>query len=147
MRLTLDANIIVRAAIRPAGPAGAVLELATRPGNRFVLSQAILDEVRRVLGYERIRKLSGFTPQEEDDFVSSLAELAEVIAVEDVPSVCSDPDDDVVVATAVAGGSDVLCTLDRHLRHPLVVAYCATHSIRVLTDLEVLTVLRKPKED
>ena len=53
-----------------------------------------------------------------------------------------DPQDNPVVATAVAGQAEVLCTRDHHLLHPDVVAYCAQHKIQVLGDLELLRQLR-----
>ena len=111
MRITVDANILVRAAIRPSGPAGAVFEIGALPDHRLVLSRPMLTELRRVLGYERIRRLSGITPDEAEEFVTFLFTLAEIVEIHDIPAVCSDPDDDIVVATAVAGHADVLCTL------------------------------------
>ncbi|MFN0052293.1 MAG: hypothetical protein ACKV0T_08875 [Planctomycetales bacterium] len=62
-------------------------------------------------------------------------------ATDDV--VPSDPDDGPMVATAVAGQADVLCRWDRHLRHPSVRSYCETRGIRILTDVELLAVLRE----
>lgn len=56
--------------------------------------------------------------------------------------VSADPDDDPIVATAVAGQAEVLCTRDRHLRTPAVRAYCSGQGIQVFTDLELLPLLR-----
>jgi predicted nucleic acid-binding protein len=53
-----------------------------------------------------------------------------------------DPNDDPIVATAVIAQAQVLSTLDRHLRSPSVVNYCAVRGIEVLTDLELLSHLR-----
>jgi predicted nucleic acid-binding protein len=58
------------------------------------------------------------------------------------PVVSRDPDDDAVVATAVFGRADVLCTLDRHLLEPEVVAYCLARNISVLTDQQLRDRLR-----
>ena len=53
----------------------------------------------------------------------------------------SDPDDDPVVYTAVDGQADVLCTLDRDLFQPSVVAFCGEKHIAVVTDVELLRIL------
>jgi hypothetical protein len=56
--------------------------------------------------------------------------------------VTADPDDDPIIAAAIAGQAEVLCTLDRHLHQPGVVAYLAAHGVRVLSDIELLQLLR-----
>jgi len=135
MRTTPDTNILVRAAVSPFGPAGQVLDRSTLSPHALILSTQILDEVRRVLQYDRVRQLARISDEEREEWI------ALVTPTEIVP-VCQDPDDDVVVATAIMGRADVVCTLDRHLRSPLVQAYCATFQIRVLTDVELLAELR-----
>lgn len=69
--------------------------------------------------------------------------------VVDVPAPLSfqvqhDPGDDPIVAAAVYGRVDVLCTLDRHLRRFEVATYCGQFNIRILTDVELLAELRVP---
>jgi predicted nucleic acid-binding protein len=53
-----------------------------------------------------------------------------------------DPKDDAVVLTAIAGQADVICTLDKHLKHPDVTSMCSQHGIRVMSDIELLAELR-----
>ena len=143
MRATCDTNILVRAAVRPAGPARAVFIELLSDDHLLLLSEHIIVEVARVLRYERVRKQADLTDEQIDAFVAELRELAEVVTVPDEPTaVVSDPDDNMVVATAVAGQAEVICSRDRHIRHPLVQAYCATFGIRVLTDVELLRELR-----
>jgi putative PIN family toxin of toxin-antitoxin system len=142
MRITTDSNILVRAAVRPLGPAGQVLDRSSLPPHALVLSMPILDEVRRVLQYERIRQLAGISDEEREEWIALVAAVSDVISPTEIVPVCQDPDDDLVIATAVAGRSNVVCTLDRHLRAPLVQAYCATFHIRILTDVELLAELR-----
>ena len=44
--------------------------------------------------------------------------------------------------TRVDGQAEILCTRDRHLHSPTVRTYCSNHGIQVLTDIEVLQILR-----
>lgn len=53
-----------------------------------------------------------------------------------------DPQDDSIVATAIAAGAEVICTLDRDLHHESVVLYCNRHKIEIVTDIELLHRLR-----
>lgn len=50
-------------------------------------------------------------------------------------------------ATAVMGQAEIICTRDRHFGHPDVQAYCAARGIRIMTDLELLKLLRKPEAE
>lgn len=123
MRATCDTNILARAAVRPAGPARAVLTELVSEQHVLVLSEHIVSELARVLRYERVRIQAELTDAEIDSFVNDVRELAELVAVPDpVPRATSDPDDDIVVATAVDGGAEVICTRDRHIRHRRLIA-------------------------
>jgi predicted nucleic acid-binding protein len=78
-----------------------------------------------------------------ESFLVDLRRTAEVIIPEPVPApVTNDPDDDAIVALAVAGSASILCTRDRHLTSPEVVAFCRSLGIEVVSDLELLTHLR-----
>lgn len=143
MRIICDTNVLARAAVRPLGPARAVFTAALTPPHGLLLCEPMLVELSRVLGYERVRTQAKLADDEIASFINDLREAAEVIVLPaEIPKVASDPDDDVVLAAAVAGNCDVLCTRDRHLRHRVVQAYCATFGIRVLTDAELMAELR-----
>ena len=139
MRLTLDSNILVRAVTSPQGPAlrlpDMLLGLHTLVSSRF-----ILDEVERVLLYQRIQARYQIAPAEAAQFVGRLAEAAHLIEpVITLPIVVADPNDGPVLYTAADGKADVLCTLNtRHFTSPQVPALCAARSIRTMTDVEVL---------
>ncbi len=59
--------------------------------------------------------------------------------------VFANPDDDQILATAIAASADVLCTLDRHLRTPTVVSHCQQKGIAILGDFELLQRLKSPR--
>jgi len=144
MRIVLDTNVLVRAAISSTSPARELLQLVTAELHVLIVSSFLLTEVLRVLGYPRIRTRTTITDEDAGQFVDDLQRVAEIIEV-DVPEtpLSTDPDDDPVVALAVAGRAEVLCTLDRHFRQPAVAAYCSQHGVRVLSDVELLGELRK----
>jgi uncharacterized protein len=144
MRVVLDTNILTRASYSVTGPAAELLDHLKQPEHVLVLSSFILDELDRVLRYPRVRKLHGFDDTEIDEFVRDVADAALVVQVASPSTgiVSHDPDDDPVVATAVDGNADVLCTRDRHLHHADVVDYCRQEGIEVLDDVELLNRLR-----
>lgn len=145
MRVVLDTNVLARSAYSLAGPAAGVLERLSKPGHTLVASPFLLEELGRVLRYPRLQRLHGLTDIEINRFVADVA--AACLLVEPASSmakgvVASDPDDDPIVATAITGNADVLCTLDKHLHQPEVVEYCMNYGIRVMRDVELLALLR-----
>lgn len=144
MRVLLDTNVLVRATGESTGPARALLLRLAVPPHVIVTSAFLLTELRRVLTYPRVLRIHGLTDTALQQYVEDVAACAELV---DVPTsiarhVLHDPDDDPVVACAVYGRADVLCTLDRHLSCRDVRAYCAQFKIRVLTDAELVDELR-----
>ncbi len=83
MRATCDTNVLARAAVRPTGPARAVLTELVSEQHVLVLSEHIVSELARVLRYERVRSQAELTDAEIDSFVNDVRELAEVVAVPD----------------------------------------------------------------
>ncbi len=144
MRVLLDTNVLVRATGKASGPARAVFLRLLDPPHAIIASNFLLDELRRVLNYPRVQRVHGLTPDEVEQYIRDVEAGAEVV---DVPvplpfQVQHDPDDDPIVAAAVFGRIDFLCTRDRHLRRNEVVAYCGQFNVRVLDDVELLAELR-----
>jgi predicted nucleic acid-binding protein len=109
----------------------------------------LLAELSEVLGYEWVRRVNQRSDLDIEEFVGSVEGGAVLVPLPNpVPRVVpGDPDDDPVVATAVAGRADVICTLDRHLYQPEVRAYCRERMIEIMGDAELLARLRKREED
>ena len=144
MRIVLDTNILTRAVTGPSGPAAAVLRAIISP-HLLVISPFLLSELTRVLGYERIRPMHGMDDAGIAHYVHQIQEqslMVDPAGAAMAVSVLHDPQDDPILATALAGHVDVLCTLDRHFRHPDVLTLCTAHALRILSDLELLTELR-----
>ena len=149
MRIVLDTNVLARTAFNPEGPASIVLQLSTASPHELLLSDRLLQELHRVLSYERLRPRHGFSDAEIDEYVQRLHDMAEMVEAvgPDSSVVPHDPDDDHVITLAVAGQVDVICTLDKHLLHPDVQAYCAQHNILIMSDVELLALLRQEDAD
>ena len=126
MRITLDANILVRAAASPQGPALRLLDIVLST-HTLVLSRFILDEVERVLLYPRLQARYRIAASEAASFAGNLADVAEMVEPVIVgPVVLSDPADDAVLYTAADGKADVLCTRNlRHFDSPQARNFCA----------------------
>jgi putative PIN family toxin of toxin-antitoxin system len=144
MRITADTAILVRMNARATGPAKELLDTIQNCGAVLVLSRFLLLEAERVLKYPRMQAvyhLDDTAIRQPIEYLESFAEL--VIPAEGRPIVLRDPDDNPVIYTALAGGADVICTVDRHFYDPDVLAFCARHGIQTMTDIQLLHALRQ----
>jgi putative PIN family toxin of toxin-antitoxin system len=113
MRVVLDSNVLARAASGPPSPAAELLKLCLVSPRLLCVSPFLISELSRVLRYARVRALHGMTDEAIDRYLQDLqsASLMVELSLEPVRVVTSDPDDDPIVATAVASSAVVLCTL------------------------------------
>jgi putative PIN family toxin of toxin-antitoxin system len=145
MRVVLDTNIVVRFVYSPSGFILALVRLLQPPQHELITSVTLVEEAADVLGRPRLRARH----QMDDAAIRTALDrlYAGFRAPMTLPSsatrlVPHDPKDDAVILTAQSGHAEVICTLDKHLHHPDVKAYCSQRGIRVLTDIELLAELR-----
>jgi putative PIN family toxin of toxin-antitoxin system len=113
-RALCDTNVLVSAFIA-GGPPSRVIEAAVDGRIELVLADPVLDELQRVLTVKL-----GFASQRVEDLVAFLVDLAGArvgVPVETPPAITGDPDDDVVLACALAADAQILVSGDR--RHLL----------------------------
>ena len=60
MRAVLDSNVLARAMYSLGGPAEEVVRRLTVPPHVIIVSEFLLNELRRVLRYPRLRQVHGF---------------------------------------------------------------------------------------
>lgn len=111
LRLVLDTNIVVSAALKPDGLQRTVLLLAmTRPA-RLHVSAAILSEYRIVLSRPEFKIRKGLRQQ----FLQRIEDRSHVVIPSRQIHVTSDPDDNAFLECAEAARADYLVT--GNLRH------------------------------
>ncbi len=116
MKAVLDVGQFVSATINPYGHPAQILTAWRNGGFTLVTSFPILEDLRRVLFYPRIRKRHGLSDQEIALFVDSLAHAAQLTAgTLEVDAVADDPADNKILACAVEGQVDYVVASDVHL--------------------------------
>jgi uncharacterized protein len=146
VRIVLDTNILVRANPRasPQGLARELLLTTVSSPNTLILSPAIMTEVRRVLAYPHVQARWPLTQEAIEQYLAFLVAAGIVVESPSTPlNVVSDPDDDPILQTAIAGRADVLCTRDEAFRHEVVEIFCRAHGIRILDDITLIQELRR----
>jgi putative PIN family toxin of toxin-antitoxin system len=114
VRAVLDANVLVSAAISPAGPPRQILSAWLKERFELIASPALLEELVDVLARPKFRRF--ITTSVAAEFIDGLATDAIVVAdPPEPPEVSPDPDDDYLIALARVAGADYLISGDRHL--------------------------------
>lgn len=110
-----------------------------------VLSAALFSELADVLRRPRLQAALGLTDEHAERFLRALEGAADFVDTSGIPPVEIPhvPKDVDVVLTAIAGQAEVICTRDRHLMQPQVIALCKTRGIRVMSDIDLLLALRQ----
>jgi putative PIN family toxin of toxin-antitoxin system len=135
VRIVLDTNILIRAnpTVAPRGLARELLVTVLSGPHVLVLSEAILDEVNHVMTYPRVQARWPLSTEAIQRYASFLRETGALIELPATfPAVVSDPDDDLVLQTAIVGKAEVLCSRDTHFEGEKVEQACAAHGLRIL---------------
>ena len=106
LRLVLDANILVSAALRPDGLQRTVLLLAMTKPARLYVTKAILAEYREVLARPEFKISRGLQQQ----FLQLIKNHAKVVTPARALQVASDSDDNKFLECADAARADYLIT-------------------------------------
>jgi uncharacterized protein len=129
MRVVIDTKVLVSAFLSPDGIPAEIMRRLQRDAFEFLVSEPILAEYRRALGYPKVQARHGLDNFALHGVIESLRVLAELI---DPPTgvevVDNDPDDNKFLACAVGGSADYIISGDR-----AVLAVGEYRGIRVLS--------------
>jgi putative PIN family toxin of toxin-antitoxin system len=115
IRAVFDTNVLVSYLLTHRPPVAALIDRhLAQEDFLLVTAPELLEELERVLRYPRLQRY--YTHSERTRFVALLMTLSEVVELPaSIPRICRDPDDDRVIACAVAGKADVIVTGDHDL--------------------------------
>ena len=113
----VDASVLVSAFLFPGSVPGRVLTLAADGGFTMWLSPILIEETRRSLLNARLRASYGHDEAAVLAYGVRLARIGTVLSgpLPDIGAVCRDPNDDHVIAAAVAGDAAFIVTGDKDL--------------------------------
>lgn len=109
LRLVLDTNVIVSAALKPEGVARTVVLLASSKPAHWYVSDAIMSEYFEVLKRPELRVRKSLRQQ----YLQLIKNHAHLIIPSRLPIVTPDPDDNIFLECADAARADYLVTGNR----------------------------------
>jgi putative PIN family toxin of toxin-antitoxin system len=143
MKILLDTNLLVRAAISPQGSAREILRfIEASERHVLVVFPYLFSELADVLRRDRIRARFPLTEEDLRSFCDHLAAVGEEVSPKALGPVIDDPKDQAVIEAAVCGEVDVLCTSDHHFYKDPVIVFCAGYGIQIMNDVDLLRLLR-----
>lgn len=116
MRAVVDTNVWVSALLTNHGPPAQVRAALGAGKFTLVTSEPLLAEFTEVLSRPRLLRKYALAHTDVDELVDLLRTRAEIVAVQGDLRLCRDPDDDVVIETAIVGRAQALVTRDDDLK-------------------------------
>lgn len=132
-RLVLDTNVVI-AALLWSGPPRQLLQAAIDGQIEVFTSQALLDELAHSLGYRKFAKrIAAFNTSvaQLTQQYAAIASLTPAAMIQ--PTVPGDPDDDQVLACALAAPAGLIVSGDAHLLN-----LKQFHDVPILTPREAI---------
>jgi putative PIN family toxin of toxin-antitoxin system len=115
VRAVIDTNVLL-AALLWHGPPHALLAQVRSGSLGLVSSPALLAELTEVLGRSKFDAILVRSKTSREKALAEVRQLAEVIEPPPLPQpVCRDPDDDEVLALAIAAQADLIVSGDNDL--------------------------------
>ncbi|OGG02955.1 putative toxin-antitoxin system toxin component, PIN family [Candidatus Gottesmanbacteria bacterium RBG_16_37_8] len=117
LRVVVDTNVLVSGLLGiKNSPSSQILNAVRSQKIILVSSPVILEEVEKVIGRERIAKLTKMSKKEQKEFINELIERIDITAGKQLTQIISrDVKDDKFLAAAFEAKADYLITGDKDL--------------------------------
>jgi putative PIN family toxin of toxin-antitoxin system len=136
MRLVLDTNTVVSALFWEGAPKN-LLAVARGRGTALFTSPPLIAELADVLSRRKFEKQVAAAQLSSRQLLDSYARSATSVRPVPTRRIVSDPDDDVVIGTAIAARADLIVTWDKALLS--VAEYQGVRIVSVANALRILT--------
>ena len=139
----IDTSVWVSAFLNPDGyPAR--LTKAGKTGTFLIVSSLpLLDELHEVLLRPRVMKIRQSTETDVNVFIASVGAVVQLVPVSGELRLCRDPDDDVVLETAIQGNATYVVSRDEDMTRDLdLVDRLRERGIKTITVQRFLNFLR-----
>jgi putative PIN family toxin of toxin-antitoxin system len=115
----VDTNVWVSAFLNPDGFPSRLLLAGRRGQFSIVSSLPLLDELQEVLLRPRIMKIRHATLADIRVFMDGVASVVQLVPVSGALRLCRDPDDDIILETAIQGKATFLVSRDGDMTRDL----------------------------
>lgn len=115
----VDTNVWISAFLNPEGFPARLIR-AGRAGNFLIVSSLpLLQELQEVLLRPRIMKIRQSTEMDVEAFTASIGAIVRLVSVSGELRLCRDPDDDLILETAIQGQATYVVSRDEDMTRDL----------------------------
>ena len=111
LRIVLDTNVLISALLRKHTPPYQLYDAWRQGAFELITSNEQLSEISRVMSYEKLQCY--FTPSEAQEMLIGISTYGTVATSLPVITLSPDPDDNKIIATAIAGHADYIVSGDK----------------------------------
>jgi putative PIN family toxin of toxin-antitoxin system len=135
--VVVDTNVWVSAFLNPEGFPARLIRAGKTGSFSIASSLPLLDELQEVLLRPRIMKIRRSTELEVEAYMAGIAAVVQLVPVAGDLRLCRDPDDDVILETAIRAHASYVVSRDEDMTRDLDLI----HHLRE-RDIETITVQR-----
>lgn len=112
----IDTNVWVSAIINPHGYPAKIVKAWLDDRFEVVISLPLLEEIAEVLRRPRIKEKYGIDDDEIGQLLTLLVEKCRLVVLTGTLKICRDPDDDLILETAISGQADYMVSRDDNIK-------------------------------
>jgi len=144
VKAVVDTNIWISSLIASSKTAARLVDEWRKGKFGIVISEQQVLELYDVFSRPKFLFRYRIDRQEIEDLVSSIATHAERITLKGSTKLCRDPDDDIIIETAIRGKAKYLVTGDKDIMdNKEVLSYLSRHGVSVVSLSKFLAVIDK----
>jgi hypothetical protein len=145
LRSVLDTNIWVSAILNPAGFPAEILKSFRQGDFLAVISEPIISEIAEVLSRPRIRNKYGVTEADFLELLILIEERCEHVLLAGGVQVCSDPEDNSIIETAIKGHASYIVTRDDDIKFDKSVeVFLSQNNVTPISTARFLQIIKEP---
>ena len=144
VKAVVDTNIWVSALINPHGLPASLRQAFDKGLFTAVISAPLLDELRNVLSRPKIKEKCAIADEDILSLLLLIEELSEETTLTGDVALCRDPNDNMIIETAVRGKAKYLISGDKDITDDKeVLSYLSQHGVSVISPSTFLSVINK----
>lgn len=111
MKIVLDTNIYIAAALNESGLSRDIIEITTQISSiTIITSDPILDELRN-----KLKVKFHWEEHRINFYIDNIKKITDIVSVKEKLTVVRDPKDNKILECALAGEADLIVTMDQDL--------------------------------
>jgi putative PIN family toxin of toxin-antitoxin system len=115
MRIVLDTNVVFSGLLWTGTPYRLLQRIQAQPGRQIYSSSVLLDELTDVLTRPAATKRLSLIGKTAREVLADYIEAVELVEPIEIPRISRDPDDDHVLACALAAHAELIVSADQDL--------------------------------